>query len=98
MVFGGIAGSIFACAVLTVGFVIGVLCKSPVIATLFCGMPLSYVVLIINSVSGFAKNSDGEILSVLLADDRAEENPENAEESGGENEDNDAKKEIRRRL
>lgn len=94
VVFGGIAGSIFACVVLTVGFVIGVLCKSPVIATLFCGMPLSYVVLIINSVSGFAKNSDGEILSVLLADDRAEENPENAEESGGENEDNDAKKEI----
>ena len=90
VVFGGIAGSIFACVVLTVGFIIGVLCKSPVTATLFCGMPLSYVVLIINSVSGFAENSDGEILTVMLADDEEGKSAENAEES----EDNEAKKEI----
>lgn len=94
VVFGGIAGSIFACVVLTVGFIIGVLCKSPVTATLFCGMPLSYVVLIINSVSGFAENSDGEILSVMLADDGAEKNAENVEENDNESEDNEAKKEI----
>ena len=94
VVFGGIAGSIFACVILTVGFIIGVLCKSPVTATLFCGMPLSYVVLIINSVSGFAENSDGEILTVMLADDEAEKNAENAEKSDNEIEDNDAKKEI----
>ena len=94
VVFGGIAGSIFACVVLTIGFIIGVLCKSPVTATLFCGMPLSYVVLIINSVSGFAENSDGEILTVMLADDETEKNAETAEESDNEIEDNEAKKEI----
>ena len=94
VVFGGIAGSIFACVVLTIGFIIGVLCKSPVTATLFCGMPLSYVVLIINSVSGFAENSDGEILTVMFADDEAEKNAETAEESDNEIEDNEAKKEI----
>lgn len=90
VVFGGIAGSMFACLILTVGFVIGVLCKSPVTATLFCGMPLSYVVLIINSVSGFAEDSDGDILSTLLAETAETEIVgENDEENG-----DDERKEV----
>lgn len=68
VVFGGILGSAVAFLVLFAAFVVSAICSSPLIF-LFCGVPLSIAILVVNCLPGYARRSDGEILAYLTSDD-----------------------------